>query len=91
MIVKLFGIGDLIAAVSLVLLYLGVDGFVVTFAVASAVYLGLKGAVFLYNFASIMDILSAVVFVLVLFFDFHSSFVYLFVFWLLQKGLRSLL
>mgnify|MGYP001584187544 CR=1 FL=1 len=34
---------------------------------------------------------AEVINVLVLFFGFHSSWVYLFVLWLLQKGLRSLL
>ncbi len=91
MIVKLMGLGDLAAASSLVLLNLGVGGFATTLAMASAVYLGIKGIIFFFDFASLMDIFSAIALVLMLFFDFRSAVVYLFVFWLLQKGVRSLL
>jgi len=90
MIVKLLGIADLVAAVSMTLLNLNVKGFVITFSIASAIYLGIKGVIFFYDFASLMDIVSAVIFVLMLYFSFRSAVVYLFVLLLLQKGLRSL-
>ena len=91
MLVKLFGIGDLIAASSIVMLNLDLKGFAITLGVISVIYLGLKGIIFLYDFASLMDIFSAIVIVLMIVYDFSSVALYLFAFWLLQKGVRSLL
>lgn len=90
MLVKLFGLGDLLAAVSLVLLNLGFKGFVVYLAIASAIYLGLKGLAFFFDFASFLDILSAVMILLALL-GFRSVVFYVFAVWMLQKGIRSLL
>ncbi|MFH0752818.1 MAG: hypothetical protein V1914_04465 [archaeon] len=90
MIVKLFGLGDLVAAVSLVLLNLDVGGFAVYLAIASAVYLILKGLIFFFDLASFLDILSAVMIVLALF-GFRSMWLYVFAAWLLQKAVRSYL
>lgn len=89
MFVKLMGLGDLLAAVSLVLLNLDFGGFVVYLAIASAIYLGLKGAIFFFDFASLMDLFSVVIIVMALM-GFRSAVIYVFVFWLLQKGVRSL-
>lgn len=90
MIVKLLGLGDLVAGASLVFLNLGFKGAFVYVAIASALYLGLKGIMFFStDFASFVDGLSVMVIVAVIF-GFSSAWTYLFAVWLFQKGLRSL-
>ncbi len=90
MIVKLFGLGDLLGAVSLVLINLGYRGIVVYLAIASALYLFVKGMIFFFDLASFLDIFSAVMIVLALF-GFQTVWLYVFAAWLAQKGIRSLL
>lgn len=90
MLIKLFGLADVASAISLVLLSWGFRGWVVSFAIVSAIYLSVKGVVFFFDFASLLDLFSAVMIVLVIA-GFESVIVYIFVLWLLQKGVRSLL
>ena len=86
MLVKLFGILDIIAGLSLIYLSLG-NGALVTF---SVVYLILKGLLFFGGIVSLIDIASGI------FIGFSSigniHFIgWFFVIWLIQKGLVSLL
>jgi len=88
MIVKLFGVGDILAAWTLVMLNLGYRGIWVYLAVMSIVYLLVKGVIFFFDFASILDLFSAFMMVLALG-SFMTFWMYVFAAWLLQKGIRS--
>ncbi|MBS3151432.1 hypothetical protein J4443_03585 [Candidatus Woesearchaeota archaeon] len=84
---KLLGILDLAAAFFFVLaqwdIGLGIASFF-------AGYIIIKSLLFLGDFASLIDLLSGIYMFLVIY-DVHSAFSLIFVLWLLQKGIFSLL
>lgn len=87
MVLKLFGLLDLVAATSLLFLVLGKGE---VFAITLAFYLLIKGLFFLPDFSSFLDLFSGfyiALFVLGLGFSFLSWF---FIIWLAQKGIFSL-
>lgn len=86
MIVKLFGILDLLGAISLILLRWDIGG---NIGLVLGALLGIKALVFFYNWASIVDMVS-VLFLILACFGFYFSFSWIFAFWLLQKGFFSL-
>ena len=86
MIVKLLGLLDLTAAAAVVFAQLG-------FAHPSilyffAVYLGFKGVIFIKSVSSILDILSAL-YIVFMIFGLKSFFAYLIAIYLFQKALFS--
>lgn len=85
MIVKLFGILDILAGISLFLLKFGIGKY---FALVLAIYLIIKG-IFFFGFASALDILSAAVIIIAVISSFNFIY-FIFVAWLVQKGLISL-
>jgi len=85
MIIKLFGILDIIAAVILIGLVFSLFKGV---AVVISIYLVIKGLMF-FSVAGVIDILSGIL-VMVAFFGFYSFFTWIAVLWLFQKGIRSL-
>ncbi len=87
MIVKLFGVVDLLAAVCLILLKWGIGSKI---GLVLAIFLCVKGLIFFYNWASVVDLISVLVLVLAAF-GYYFSFSWLFSLWLLQKAFFSLL
>ena len=85
MIVKLFGLLDILAGISLFLLKFG---FLKYFALVLAIYLIIKGIVF-FGFPGVIDILSGIVIIIAMFGVFNVVY-YIFIIWLVQKGLLSL-
>jgi len=88
MVLKLFGLLDLIAATSLLLLVFGKGEI---FAITFAFYLLIKGLIFLPDPSSFLDLFSGfyiALFILGIGFSFFSWF---FIIWLAQKGIFSLL
>ncbi len=87
MILKLFGILDIIAGVVLALTYFGIgDGAGVFF----GIYLIGKGLMFINNIVSIIDIIAGVALLITVFYG-ESVFIWIFVLWLIQKGFFSVL
>lgn len=86
MILKLFGLMDLIAAA---VFLLAQWSFGVNIALLIAGYLILKSLLFLPDFASVIDMMGGAYLLLVIF-NIHSIFSALFVLWFLQKGIFSL-
>lgn len=85
MIVKLFGLLDILAGISLFLLKFG---FLKYFALVLAIYLIVKGVMF-FGFPGVMDIFSGIVIIIAIFSVFNVVY-YIFIIWLVQKGLISL-
>jgi len=85
MIIKLFGVLDLFAALVLFLLGFGIWK---TLGIIFGVYLILKGLVFL-SFVSMVDILTGVLMILAGSGN-YINFSWVFIFWLVQKGFVSL-
>jgi len=86
MLLKIFGLMDLCAAVVLILVKWGIG---ISFGWIFAIYLLIKSLVFLYDFASVIDLLTAGVFLLAVS-GHYFSFTWIFSLWLLQKALFSL-
>ena len=86
MIIKLFGLMDLVAAVLFLLLQWGIGGKVAIF---FAIYLVVKSLIFIGDFTSWIDLIAGVYLFLVIF-DVHSFFSFLFILWLGQKAFFSL-
>lgn len=86
MVVKLFGLLDIIAGIILVYLSFNNSSLASFF----VIYLLLKGLLFYGGFASIMDILAGIFIGLAAMGNFYSL-SWLFVIWLIQKGILSLL
>jgi len=86
-----FGVADLLAAATFTGFKLNYNpSFVIFPLILFAVYLAIKGIVFLVDFASIIDILTAVLFFLnALGWGFFLDWVV--VLWLVQKGIYSLM
>ena len=87
MIIKILGLLDIISGV---FLGLGYFGFFKEVALVFAFYLLVKSIIFIKGFASIVDLITAVVFFLVIY-GINGAWVWIFVLWLLQKGFISLL
>ncbi|MBU2640044.1 MAG: hypothetical protein KKG75_05070 [Nanoarchaeota archaeon] len=86
MIVKIFGILDLLAALSFILLQWGIGEGLATFL---AIYLIIKSIIFIMDFTSWIDLLAGVYLLLVIF-NIHSIFSIIFILWLGQKAFFSL-
>ncbi len=87
---KVLGLLDLIAAVSLGLLSFGIWE---TFGLIAGFYLIIKGFIFLFtlDFVSLIDIFIGAFMLVMVYFNFHTLFALLLCVWLVQKGLVSLL
>lgn len=85
MIIYVFGILDLLAGISMLLNKFGIDflGFIF------ASYLVVKGIIFFRSIASWIDLASGIVFFYLIYADYFGFILYLFSFWLIQKGLFS--
>ncbi len=86
MLTKILGIIDILAASFLVLA--GVDIIFIGVFIIIAVLLLLKSLIFLTNWSSWIDLI-AVVFMILILFNFYTIFNLLFALWLLQKGILS--
>jgi hypothetical protein len=84
--VKLMGIADVLAAVSLFLLRWSIAE---PLAYVCLAYLIFKAFKYFSNWASILDFISAITIGAALL-GYYSIFTYLVVLWLLQKGVRSI-
>ena len=87
MLLKLFGLFDLICAVGLLLLHFDIIGW--RFMFGFAAYLFIKAYMFKGDYISLIDFLAGVYFVL-LFFGVKTFLVYFFAAFLLQKAFFSL-
>jgi len=86
MVVKLLGIFDLLAALSIILLRFGVAK---TMAIALAIYLIIKGAIYIKSVPSMVDIAAGIIMVLA-FYGWFSILTWVAAIWLTQKGVISL-
>ena len=59
------------------------------YAIIAAIYLIVKGIIFISDIASIIDLITGIYLVLIIL-GIHSSFSAIFVIWLVQKGIFSL-
>jgi hypothetical protein len=80
----ILGILDILAGVTLVILKFKVFSLAWFF----VAYLILKALIFFNPFGSLMDVISAILIVLAIF-QIHNFITWLFVLWLLQKGVLS--
>jgi len=87
MIVKLFGLIDLFAALIFILVQWDIG---VKWGIIVAIYLIVKSIIFISDIASIIDLITGIYLVLVLL-GWHSAFSVIFIIWLIQKGFFSLL
>tara|TARA_Y100000310_G_C20633538_1_gene789959 strand:- start:1420 stop:1686 length:267 start_codon:yes stop_codon:yes gene_type:complete len=87
MIVKLFGLMDLFAALLFISLQWGIGKGVAIFV---AVYLVVKSLIFIGDITSWIDLVAGIYLFLVIY-EIHSFFSFLFILWLLQKAFFSLL
>ena len=85
MIIRLFGIIDILAALSFLLILVDVGK---TVALIIVTIILIKSIVFFSSLASIIDMVAIIFFVLALF-GFFSVFTWLSALWLLQKGIMS--
>ena len=90
MLVKVFGVLDILSAISLLLLKINIGEYIGMF---FGGYLILKSTPFLFtlDFASFLDFFTGIFFFVVIFFNFYPLLGLIFVIWLFQKGLFSLL
>ena len=86
MILKLLGLLDLIIGLHLILLKWD---FFPSLGIVFAVYLFIKSIAFFHDVASIVDLLTAVIYTLAVY-DIYFSFTWIFSLWLLQKSFFSL-
>ena len=84
---KLLGIIDLIIALIFILVQWDIG---VKYGVIAAIYLIVKGIIFIFDIASIIDLVTGVYLILVIL-GLHSAFSVIFIIWLIQKGIFSLL
>ena len=84
---KLFGILDFITGIVLILTKFNIA---IALAAILAIYLIVKGSLFLPDLVSILDIIAGVFMILAIF-GFFNVLTWIFVVWLIQKGLFSLL
>ena len=87
MILLLFGLMDILSGIFLGLSYFG---FFKEVSLIFALYLLIKGIIFIKGFASWIDIITAIVFFLVIY-GVQGLWVWIFVLWLIQKGFFSFL
>ncbi len=87
MIVKLFGLLDFLGGIFLILLNWNIGN---NIGLILGVLLGIKGLIFFYNWASVVDLIS-VLFLVLACFGYYFSFSWIFAFWLLQKAFFSFL
>ena len=86
MVVKLFGLLDLVAAIVFILVQWDIG---ISLAYVIAGYLILKALMFIGDFSSWIDLIAGV-YLLFVVFDVHSFFSVIFVLWLGQKAVFSL-
>ncbi len=87
MILKIFGLLDMFAAIVLLLLKFNMGIGIAWF---FAIYLIIKSLLLFNAIPSILDLLSAIIIILAIY-SFYGIFSYLAILWLLQKGFFSLL
>jgi len=85
--IKLLGIMDLIIALIFILVQWDIG---LKYAIIAAIYLIVKGIIFITDIASIIDLITGVYLILIVL-NIHSAFSVIFVIWLVQKGIFSLL
>lgn len=86
MLIKIFGIMDIIAAAVLILLKWDIGKIA---GIILALYIIIKAVYFMADVASIVDI-AAGAFLILAVFGFYHVITYIFALWLLQKGVSSL-
>lgn len=86
MIVQLFGILDILAALSIVLLKFKLFNI---FALALGIYLVIKGLLFIKSLVSWIDLICGII-IIISYFGFFSILSWIVALWLLQKGAFSL-
>lgn len=86
MVVKILGAADLLAALSIVLLKFGI---IPTMALVLAIYLIIKGVVFIKNISSIVDIAAGAAMLIAFYGNFNIA-TWIAAIWLTQKGVMSL-
>ena len=84
---KLFGLIDIVAALLFVLLKYSIGESIVWYVIA---FLVVKSLMFLRNFVSYLDLVSSVFLVLAVF-NVYTAFTWVAMLWLLQKGFFSIL
>ena len=84
--IKLLGIIDLAIALIFILVQWDIG---LKYAIIAAIYLIVKGIIFISDIASIIDLITGIYLVLIIL-GIHSSFSAIFVIWLVQKGIFSL-
>jgi len=84
--VKIFGVFDILAGIILILLKFGTGMYIGWF---FAIYLIVKSLIFIKDISSVIDIVAAVFLILALY-NIYPYFTFIFVVWLLQKGFFSL-
>lgn len=84
--VKILGLFDVLAGISLILVKFGFNGLAILF----SVYLILKGLVYIKDLISVADIICGVAVILAIY-GYFNIFSWLVALWLLQKGIISLL
>jgi len=87
MLLKIFGLLDIVAGLSIILAYLEKGQVFVLFL---ALIIFIKGIIFLWNWNSIVDVIAAVLMGIAAF-GFFYAFTWLAMLWLFQKGIFSLL
>ncbi|MBI4155039.1 hypothetical protein HY498_03065 [Candidatus Woesearchaeota archaeon] len=85
MILQLFGVMDILSGIVLGLNYFG---YFKEIGLIFALYLLIKSIIFIKGFASWVDLLTFIVFLLVIYGS-YGMWVWIFVLWLLQKGIFS--
>lgn len=85
--IKLLGIIDLIIALIFILVQWDIG---IKYAAIAAIYLIVKGIIFIFDIASVIDLITGVYLILVIL-GIHSAFSVIFIIWLAQKGFFSLL
>jgi len=87
MLVKFLGLLDIIAGFIILILKFG---FFQEVGLIFALYLALKGLIFIKDISSVIDIITAV-FLFLAAINFYFSFTWIFSIWLFQKGIFSLI
>ena len=88
MILKLLGIFDILAGISLILLNVNLP--LMKFVWIFAIYLIIKGIVFIKDIGSLIDLVAGI-FIILAIYNILTSFSWIFVIWLIGKGFFSLM
>lgn len=88
MVVRILGVADLLAALSILLLKFGAVPKTMVF--AFAIYVIVKGLIFIKNIPSIVDIVAGILMITAAYYSYFGIPTWLAAVWLTQKGVISL-